>query len=65
LFAKIETREKTVINIKFIDICSKFGHGRFQSSEEKKKFFGKFKEKRSQKEIKNIYIYNMKNYKII
>jgi len=28
------------INLKFIDTSSKFGHGRFQTPEEKNKFFG-------------------------
>jgi len=28
------------INLKFIDTSSKYGHGRFQTAEEKKKFFG-------------------------
>merc|ERR1712139_93616 len=28
------------INLKFIDTASKFGHGRFQTAEEKRKFFG-------------------------
>merc|ERR1739845_209345 len=28
------------INLKFIDTSSKFGHGRFQTREEKAKFFG-------------------------
>merc|ERR550514_1029144 len=28
------------INLKFIDTSSKFGHGRFQTSEEKAKFYG-------------------------
>eukprot|EP00897_Mesotaenium_endlicherianum_P008944 jgi/Mesen1/8078/ME000434S07322 len=32
-----------VINLKFIDTSSKFGHGRFQTSEEKAKQFGKLK----------------------
>jgi large subunit ribosomal protein L3e len=31
------------INLKFIDTSSKFGHGRFQTAEEKKKFLGKLK----------------------
>jgi len=31
------------INLKFIDTTSKFGHGRFQTSEEKKKFLGPLK----------------------
>jgi large subunit ribosomal protein L3e len=33
------------INLKFIDTSSKFGHGRFQTSEEKAKFMGKMKAK--------------------
>lgn len=31
------------INLKFIDTTSKFGHGRFQTSAEKKAFLGKLK----------------------
>jgi len=31
------------ITLKFIDTSSKFGHGRFQTSEEKAKFFGRLK----------------------
>jgi len=31
------------ISLKFIDTSSKFGHGRFQTKEEKDKFFGKLK----------------------
>jgi len=31
------------INLKFIDTTSKFGHGRFQTTEEKKKFMGPLK----------------------
>jgi large subunit ribosomal protein L3e len=33
------------INLKFIDTSSKFGHGRFQTHEEKEKFLGKLKGK--------------------
>merc|ERR1712216_172928 len=33
------------INLKFIDTSSKFGHGRFQTAEEKKKFMGPVKVK--------------------
>jgi len=33
------------INLKFIDTSSKFGHGRFQTSEEKSKFLGAMKER--------------------
>lgn len=32
------------INLKFIDTASKFGHGRFQTSEEKLKTYGRRKE---------------------
>jgi len=35
--------EKVNLNIKFIDTSSKFGHGRFQTAEEKEKFLGKKK----------------------
>jgi len=31
------------INLKFIDTSSKFGHGRFQTEEEKRKFLGPLK----------------------
>ena len=60
LFAKVETGEKAAINIKFIDTSSKFGHGRFQTTEEKKKFFGKVKEKRTKKILKK-YLYLQQN----
>merc|ERR1711896_116904 len=33
------------INLKFIDTSSKFGHGRFQTADEKKKFMGPMKAK--------------------
>jgi len=33
------------ITLKFIDTSSKFGHGRFQTAEEKKKFMGPMKAK--------------------
>merc|ERR1711985_68054 len=33
------------INLKFIDTSSKFGHGRFQTAEEKKKYMGPMKAK--------------------
>ena len=51
LFAKVESGESAAINLKFIDTSSKFGHGRFQTSDEKKKFYGKFK-KRTKKVLK-------------
>lgn len=31
------------VNLKFIDTSSKMGHGRFQTSVEKAKFFGRIK----------------------
>merc|ERR1711985_157127 len=36
---------KEEITLKFIDTSSKFGHGRFQTAEEKKKFIGPMKSK--------------------
>ena len=38
-----QTSRKAVedIKIKFIDTTSKFGHGRFQTKEEKDKFYGR------------------------
>merc|ERR1712017_70680 len=36
---------KEEITLKFIDTSSKFGHGRFQTAEEKKKFMGPMKSK--------------------
>jgi large subunit ribosomal protein L3e len=51
LFAKVESGESDAINLKFIDTSSKFGDGRFQTSDEKKKFYGKFK-KRTKKVLK-------------
>mmetsp|Transcript_66308 Transcript_66308/g.188284 ORF Transcript_66308/g.188284 Transcript_66308/m.188284 type:complete len:81 (-) Transcript_66308:76-318(-) len=38
------------IELKFIDTSSKFGHGRFQTSEEKAKFFGGAPAKKAKKE---------------
>ena len=35
--------EKVSEKLKWIDTSSKFGHGRFQTKEEKNKFFGKRK----------------------
>jgi len=40
------------INLKFIDTSSKNGHGRFQTAEEKSKFFGKRKQQRERKVLK-------------
>merc|ERR1712203_262201 len=40
------------ISLKFIDTSSKFGHGRFQTSEEKAKFFGGAVAKKAKTESK-------------
>merc|ERR1712139_282982 len=45
LVAQTSRRSKEKIELKFIDTSSKFGHGRFQTSEEKKKFMGPVKVK--------------------
>lgn len=37
---------KEIINLKFIDTSSKIGHGRFQTVEEKDKFFGRDRTKK-------------------
>ncbi len=59
LFPQILRGEATNINLKFIDTSSKFGHGRFQTSEEKQKFFGKIKDKKTKKVI-NKYLKSAK-----
>jgi large subunit ribosomal protein L3e len=41
-FSRVQMEE---INLKFIDTSSKFGHGRFQTADEKKKFMGPMKAK--------------------
>jgi len=43
LFAQYRKVATEQIVLKFVDTSSKFGHGRFQSSEEKKKFMGPVK----------------------
>merc|ERR1712078_734783 len=40
LLPQVSRRATEKIELKFIDTASKFGHGRFQTSEEKAKFFG-------------------------
>ena len=41
LFPQINRRALEEVNLKFIDTASKLGHGRFQTYEEKNKFFYK------------------------
>merc|ERR1719158_893621 len=43
LLAQTSRRAQEQVNLKFIDTSSKFGHGRFQTAEEKAKFFGTVK----------------------
>jgi len=40
MFAPTLVGENAGINLKFIDTSSKYGHGRFQTSDEKAKFYG-------------------------
>merc|ERR1712182_7890 len=40
LLPQVSRKACEKIELKFIDTASKFGHGRFQTSEEKAKFFG-------------------------
>jgi large subunit ribosomal protein L3e len=49
MFPKTSEGENNAIALKFIDTSSKFGHGRFQTSDDKKKFYGQKKEKKSVK----------------
>ena len=59
MFPKIIASENSAIALKFIDTSSKFGHGRFQTTDDKRKFFGKVKETRSVK-VQKKYLHNFK-----
>lgn len=50
LLPQVSRRATEKIDLKFIDTSSKFGHGRFQTSEEKAKFFGGAVTKKARKE---------------
>merc|ERR1712211_137709 len=50
VFPTTTQSEPNKITLKFIDTSSKFGHGRFQTSEEKAKFFGGAVTKKAKKE---------------
>jgi len=52
LFPPTLTGETGNINLKFIDTSSKYGHGRFQTKEEKAKYFGKTKANHDKKVLK-------------
>jgi len=49
LFPPTGRRAEEKINLKFIDTASKLGHGRFQTAEEKAKFFGRVKKEEEKK----------------
>jgi len=51
LLPQVSRRAQEHIELKFIDTSSKFGHGRFQTDEEKIKFFGGLPAKRAKKEM--------------
>merc|ERR1712134_206812 len=50
LLTHTKRRALEKINLKFIDTASKFGHGRFQTSQEKKSFLGPLKKDRMKEE---------------
>jgi len=50
LLPQVSRKSTEVINLKFIDTSSKMGHGRFQTSEEKAKFYGAAVVKKAKKE---------------
>merc|ERR1712110_1086966 len=52
LLPQVSRKATEKINLKFIDTSSKMGHGRFQTSEEKAKFFGGAVTKKAKKEEK-------------
>merc|ERR1711998_271693 len=52
LVPQVSRKATEKIALKFIDTSSKFGHGRFQTSEEKAKFFGGAVAKKAKKEAK-------------
>uniref|UniRef100_A0A8C1HL28 Large ribosomal subunit protein uL3 n=1 Tax=Cyprinus carpio carpio TaxID=630221 RepID=A0A8C1HL28_CYPCA len=51
LLVQTSRRAQEKIDLKFIDTTSKFGHGRFQTIEEKKSFMGPLKKDRLAKEM--------------
>jgi len=53
LLPQVSRKATEKIELKFIDTSSKFGHGRFQTSEEKAKFFGGAVQKKAKKEAAN------------
>ena len=62
MFPKTSAGENNAIALKFIDTSSKLGHGRFQTSDDKNKFFGKRKEKKTVK-VQKKYAHLVKDNK--
>jgi len=52
LLPQVSRKALEKVELKFIDTSSKFGHGRFQTSEEKAKFYGSASVKKARKEEK-------------
>ena len=50
LIANLKRSHREQIDLRFIDTSSKFGHGRFQTHEEKRNFMGPLKKHRLQEE---------------
>jgi len=50
LLPQVSRKATEKIELKFIDTSSKFGHGRFQTCEEKAKFFGGAVQKKAKKD---------------
>merc|ERR1711870_177282 len=50
LLPQVSRKATEKIELKFVDTSSKFGHGRFQTSEEKAKFFGGAVQKKQRKD---------------
>merc|ERR1711985_150121 len=50
LLPQVSRKATEKIELKFINTSSKFGHGRFQTSEEKAKFFGGAVQKKAKKD---------------
>jgi len=51
LFPQTDTTSTEKIELKFIDTSSKLGHGRFQTAEEKNKFYGILKKDLEKEEV--------------
>merc|ERR1719195_112426 len=54
LLPQVSRKATEKIELKFIDTASKFGHGRFQTCEEKAKFYGGAVTKKAKKEDKSV-----------